>query len=581
MTAATILYHPVTVIPPKSHYQGIQAMIDFQRYLLIAAIAALSLMLLVEWQKFDTGHTAAKVAAVATNKSAPTTSNDNGDLPAIVSNDDINAIKANATADVKYITVQTDVFDLKIDLHGGDIVYAGLPKYTASLEADDPFVILENSDVRNYVAQSGLIGANGTDTSKGRPVFTATAAEYSLDGSSDSLNVDLHYQYSDAITVIKRFQFTRGEYLIKVEYLIDNQSDAPFQASFFGQLKRGNSADPSVNGDGGMFAMKPFIGVAYATNEDLYKKTTFDKMQDKPIKATVNGGWIGMVQHYFVSAWVPPADSVNELSTIVTKQNMNIARVTSAAVTIDAKSQGKISASLYTGPKDQYSLEEISPGLDLTVDYGWLWWIAQPLFWLLTKIHSVLGNWGFAIIGVTILVKAAFFKLNQKAFTSMANMRKFQPKLVEIKERYADDRQKQSQAMMELYKKEKINPLGGCLPMVVQMPVFIALYWVLMESIELRHAPFILWIHDLSAMDPYFVLPLVMGLSMFIQQRLNPPPPDPMQAKIMQWMPIVFTFFFSFFPAGLVLYWVVTNTLSIIQQYIITKRIEKSGLPTR
>ena len=555
-------------------------MIDFQRYLLIAAIAALSLMLLVEWQKFESSNPVVTSTSSSTN-AAPTTSNESGDLPAIISNDDIDAIKASATTDAKYITVKTDVLDLKIDLHGGDIVYAGLPKYTSSLESDDPFVILESNDARNYTAQSGLIGTNATDTSKGRPYFTATSAAYVLDTSADKLSIDLHYQYSDAVTIIKRFQLSRGKYLINIEYLIDNQSDAPFQASFFGQLKRGNSVDPSVNDKGGMFAMKPFMGVAYATNDDLYKKTTFKKMQDKPIKVSVNGGWIGVVQHYFVSAWVPPSGSVNEFSTIVTKQDMNIARATSAAVTVDAKSQGKISADFYTGPKDQYSLQEVSPGLELTVDYGWLWWIAQPLFWLLTKIHSVLGNWGFAIIGVTILVKAAFFKLNQKAFTSMANMRKFQPKLAEIKERYADDRQKQSQAMMELYKKEKINPLGGCLPMVVQMPVFISLYWVLMESIELRHAPFILWIHDLSAMDPYFVLPLVMGISMFIQQRLNPPPPDPMQAKIMQWMPIVFTFFFLFFPAGLVLYWVVNNTLSIIQQYIITKRIEKSGLTTR
>ena len=555
-------------------------MIDFQRYLLIAAIAALSLMLLVEWQKFESSNPVVTTTSNNTN-AAPTTSNENGDLPAIISSDDIDTIKASATTDAKYITVKTDVLDLKIDLHGGDIVYAGLPKYTSSLESDDPFVILESNDARNYTAQSGLIGTNATDTSKGRPYFTATSAAYVLDTSADKLSIDLHYQYSDAVTIIKRFQLSRGKYLINIEYLIDNQSDAPFQASFFGQLKRGNSVDPSVNDKGGMFAMKPFMGVAYATNDDLYKKTTFKKMQDKPIKVSVNGGWIGVVQHYFVSAWVPPSGSVNEFSTIVTKQDMNIARATSAAVTVDAKSQGKISADFYTGPKDQYSLQEVSPGLELTVDYGWLWWIAQPLFWLLTKIHSVLGNWGFAIIGVTILVKAAFFKLNQKAFTSMANMRKFQPKLAEIKERYADDRQKQSQAMMELYKKEKINPLGGCLPMVVQMPVFISLYWVLMESIELRHAPFILWIHDLSAMDPYFVLPLVMGISMFIQQRLNPPPPDPMQAKIMQWMPIVFTFFFLFFPAGLVLYWVVNNTLSIIQQYIITKRIEKSGLTTR
>ncbi|MFT7404091.1 membrane protein insertase YidC [Zhongshania sp.] len=559
-------------------------MIDFQRYLLIASIAALSLMLLVEWQKFEPATPVITSTSSSNNNSttaAPTTSNDSGDLPAIIGSDEFTTIKANAGVSTKYITVETDVLDLKIDLHGGDIVYAGLPDYTMSLESDDPFVILEKNDTRNYIAQSGLIGSNATDTSEGRPQFAAPNANYVLQDGSDTLNVDLRYQYSDAITIIKRFSLSRGEYLISVEYLVDNQSDAPFQASFFGQLKRGDSVDPSVNDEGGMFAMKPFIGVAYATNEDLYNKTTFSKMQDKPIKASVNGGWIGIIQHYFVSAWVPPVDSVNELSTIVTKQGMNIARVTSAAVTIEPRSQGKISADFYTGPKDQYSLQEISPGLELTVDYGWLWWIAQPLFWLLTKIHSVLGNWGFSIIAVTILVKAAFFQLNQKAFTSMANMRKFQPKLAEIKERYTDDRQKQSQAMMELYKKEKINPLGGCLPMVVQMPVFIALYWVLMESIELRHAPFMLWIHDLSAMDPYFVLPLIMGLSMFIQQRLNPAPPDPMQAKIMQWMPIVFTFFFLFFPAGLVLYWVVNNTLSIIQQYIITKRIEKSGLPSR
>ncbi|WP_269619006.1 membrane protein insertase YidC [Zhongshania sp. BJYM1] len=555
-------------------------MIDFQRYLLIAAIAALSLMLLVEWQKFETSNPVVSVVNQNATSAAPKTSSENGDLPAIISSEDINTIKTDTT-NVKYINVQSDVLDLKIDLHGGDIVYAALPKYTASLKAEDPFVILEDNETRHYIAQSGLIGANATDTSKGRPHFSASNAEYRLEDGSDTLNIDLSYQYSDTITIIKRFHLSRGKYLINVEYIIDNRSDKPFQASFFGQLKRGNSTDPSVNGEGGMFAMKPFMGVAYATDEDLYKKTTFSKMQDKPIKANVNGGWIGVVQHYFVSAWIPSPESVNELSTIVTKQGMNIARVTSASVTVAPQSQGKISSGFYTGPKDQYSLKEVSPGLELTVDYGWLWWIAQPLFWLLTKIHSVLGNWGFSIIGVTILVKAAFFQLNKKAFTSMANMRKFQPKLAEIKERYADDRQKQSQAMMELYKKEKINPLGGCLPMVVQMPVFISLYWVLMESIELRHAPFILWIHDLSAMDPYFVLPLVMGLSMFIQQRLNPAPPDPMQAKIMQWMPIVFTFFFLFFPAGLVLYWVVNNTLSIIQQYIITKRLEKNDLATR
>jgi YidC/Oxa1 family membrane protein insertase len=558
-------------------------MIDFQRYLLIAAIAALSFMLLIEWKNFE-GPEAPVIATknqADTITPAPITRNESGDLPVMSGYTSSATTELEKNSSIAFVRVETDVLDIKIDLHGGDIVYAGLPAFTAHLNSKEPFVILENNDTRNYVAQSGLIGPNATDTAKGRPHFAAEADSYTLNAGKDKISVDLQYEYSDKINIIKRFTFNRGEYLVKVEYLIDNQSDNPFQASFFGQLKRGNSIDPSVDGEGGMFAMKPFMGVAYATNEDLYTKIAFNKMKDKPVKTSVDGGWIGIIQHYFLGAWVPNAESVNELSTIVTKQNVNIARVTSAAVTVDARSKGSLSASLYAGPKDQYRLEEISPGLELTVDYGWLWWIAQPLFWLLTKIHSVLGNWGFAIIGVTMLVKAAFFQLNAKAFTSMANMRRMQPKMAEIKERYGDDRQKQSQAMMELYKTEKINPLGGCLPMVVQMPVFIALYWVLMESVELRHAPFILWIEDLSAMDPYFILPLIMGVSMFIQQRLNPPPPDPMQAKIMQWMPIVFTFFFLFFPAGLVLYWVVNNTLSIIQQYIITKRIEKSGLPTR
>ena len=556
-------------------------MIDIQRYLLIAAIAALSFMLLIEWKNFEGPETIIASATVnASNATSPVTSSGDSDLP-ILNQDSSGSLPTTSSNKAGFLSVNTDVLNVKIDLHGGDIVYAGLPAYTANLESDDPFVILESNENRDYIAQSGLIGLNATDTAKGRPLFAANTTSYELTEGSDSVNVDLHYQYSEQIKIVKRFHFKRGEYLIKIEYLIDNQSEAPFQASFFGQLKRGNSTDPSVDGEGGMFAMKPFMGVAYADNEDKYSKLAFEKMKDKPLKKAVNGGWIGIIQHYFLSAWIPNAESVNEISTIVTKQGINIARVTSAAVTVDAHSQGSVAASFYTGPKDQYRLEEISPGLELTVDYGFLWWIAQPLFWLLTKIHGVLGNWGFAIIGLTMLVKAAFFQLNAKAFTSMANMRKVQPKLAELKERYADDRQKQSQAMMELYKTEKINPLGGCLPMVVQMPVFMALYWVLMESIELRHAPFILWIQDLSAMDPYFILPLVMGVSMFIQQRLNPPPPDPMQAKIMQWMPVVFTFFFLFFPAGLVLYWVVNNTLSIIQQYFITKRIEKSGLSTR
>ena len=321
--------------------------------------------------------------------------------------------------------------------------------------------------------------------------------------------------------------------------------------------------------------MQPFLGIATRTNEERFIKTKFADMADKKFTADVTGGWISIVQHYFISAWIPEPTGNYQYSTTST-EDFNFIRFKGQKLALQPGDSGSVSAGLYVGPKDQYSLEKIAPGLELTVDYGILWWIAQPLFWLLTKIYGVLGNWGFAIIGVTVLVKAAFFQLNAKAYRSMANMRKVQPKLVALRERYADDKQKQSQEMMNLYKKEKINPLGGCLPILVQMPVFISLYWVLMESVELRHAPFVLWIHDLSVMDPYFVLPLIMGASMFFQQKLNPAPPDPMQAKIMQWMPVMFTFFFLFFPAGLVLYWVVNNVLSIAQQYVITKRIEQS-----
>ena len=562
-------------------------MIDIQRYLLIAAIAALSFMLLVEWKNFNAETTTPLVAATAAAEesatrdiSLPTSNTGNDDLPsADTSNNDVEEL-SNQSIDGRYVHVRNDVLDLKIDLQGGDIVYAAMLEHRDSLEEEDAFVLLENNQRRSFIAQSGLIGKNATDTAQGRPLFSANSDAVALNEGQDSVSINLRYNYSDNIVIIKRFTLQRGDYLVTLDYVVENRSNEAFSASLFGQLKRDNSVDPGVNDDG-LFAMKPFMGVAYSSSEDPYNKLAFNKLKEKPLNEQMDGGWVAIIQHYFLSAWVPDQTTNNSFKTVVTRQGLNIVRFTSPAQTIAAGEQGTLSAAIYIGPKDQYRLEEISSGLELTVDYGWLWWIAQPLFWLLTKLHSVIGNWGWSIIAVTVLVKAAFFQLNAKAFTSMANMRKVQPKLMELRERYADDRQKQSQAMMELYKKEKINPVGGCLPMLVQMPVFISLYWVLMESVELRHAPFMLWINDLSAMDPYFVLPLIMGVSMFIQQKLNPPPADPMQAKIMQWMPVVFTFFFLFFPAGLVLYWVVNNTLSIIQQYIITKRIEKAGLPSR
>jgi YidC/Oxa1 family membrane protein insertase len=320
--------------------------------------------------------------------------------------------------------------------------------------------------------------------------------------------------------------------------------------------------------------MQPFLGVATMTNEKPYLKIAFDDLQEDPLNTVVEGGWIAVVQHYFISAWVPPNPGQYRYSTKVTSNGDNLIRYTGSELTLAAGERGQFSSQFYAGPKDQYRLKEIAPGLDLTVDYGWLWWIAQPLFWILTQIHKLVANWGWSIILLTVLVKAAFFHLSAASYRSMAKMRKVTPKMTQIREQYADDKQKQSQEMMALYQKEKVNPLGGCLPILIQMPVFIALYWVLMESVELRHAPWLGWIKDLSTMDPYYILPLIMGASMFFQQKLNPPPPDPTQAKIMQLMPVFFTFFFLWFPAGLVLYWVVNNLLSIAQQWVITRRIE-------
>ena len=552
---------------------------DIQRILLIAAIAALSFMLVTEWVNFRQQPMPAAAVdgprgGTPSVPDAAERSDAAEDIPQLPGEALPEPELPTANSDA-VVEVETDVLKLRIDLRGGDVVYAALPEHFARIDSpDQPFVLLEQSREREYIAQSGLIGRDGTDTRDGRPTFSTEQARYQLAEGQDTLTVTLAHAVSRDLTIYKRYTLKRGSYAVDLDYEIDNRGDTPWQGALFTQLKRDNSDDPTSQ-DNGMMGMQPFLGVAYRTADDPFEKLPFDKLADKPLKLEMTGGWIAMIQHYFLSAWIPPAETTNFFSTSVTRAGDNIARYTSAAETVAPGTSGHFKATLYAGPKDQYALKEISPGLELSVDYGWLWWIAQPLFWILTQIHKLVGNWGFAIIGVTLLVKILFFQLNATAFRSMANMRRVQPKLLALREQYADDRQKQSMAMMELYKKEKINPLGGCLPILVQMPVFIALYWVLMESVELRHAPFILWIGDLSAMDPYFILPLIMGASMFIQQKLNPPPPDPMQAKIMQWLPVIFTFFFLFFPAGLVLYWVVNNILSIAQQYIITRNIEK------
>ena len=575
---------------------------DIQRNLLIVALVLVSGMLLTEWVKFSNAHTeqaaaaeAAEIAAATPTAPAATaippttgTVSPAADIPSLQRPGEPPAVPTTTDAQ-QTITVRTDSLLLDIALLGGDIVSVALPRHLASLDGhDQPFQLLEQNAKRYYIAMSGLIGANGTDTPAGRPLFSTAATRYEMKPDQDELVVDLQYATADGVTITKRFTFQRGEYVVDVEYLVTNNSEHPWQAALFGQLKRDNRPDPGAVG--GALGIKPFIGFATRTTDEPYQKFTFADIEEKPYEGANKGGWVALVQHYFISAWIPSADAQNTFSMLKTAAGDNIARFTSPELKLAPGATGSIGAQFYAGPKDQFRLRQIAPGLDLTVDYGWLWWIAQPLFALLfffatgrlrigdweLDIGAGIGNWGVAIILLTLLVKGAFFHLSATSYRSMAKMRKLQPKMLELRERYGEDRQKLSQETMDLYRKEKVNPLGGCLPILIQMPVFLSLYWVLLESVELRHAPFMLWIDDLSAMDPYFVLPLLMGASMYFQQKLNPPPPDPMQAKVFQFMPIIFTVFFLFFPAGLVLYWLVNNVLSMAQQWVITRQIDNA-----
>ena len=566
---------------------------DIPRYALIAASVLLGLMLLGEWTRFGDAQREAALPPVpmvsADSSPTPYATSDNDvvaatdlDLP---TGDDISLTGSQAldapqpivaSATGRIITVHTDVLEVKIDLVGGDVVGAALKNYPKTLDdPSDPFVLLERNATRTYVAQSGLVGPDGIDQ-KERATYRAERDVYELSGS-EPLEVTIEHVGSDsALRVTKSFLFSPGSHTVTVNQTISNPSAVSAQVTPFVQLKRDSSPAP-VASDAGM-GMQPFLGSALTQPDQRFTKFDFEDMAEDPFRADLTGGWIAMLQHYFVSAWVPDPNSTYRFRTRQTQSGDNIIGYTGPALAVAPGETVVVSNQLYVGPKNQSVLADLSTHLDLVVDYGWLWWIAQPLFWLLTVIQGVVVNWGVAIICLTLLVKLAFFQLSAAGYKSMARMRKVQPRIMAIREEYANDKAKQSQAMMELYKKEKINPLGGCFPILVQMPVFIALYWVLMESVELRQAPFALWIHDLSVMDPYFVLPILMGASMYFMQKLNPAPPDPMQAKIMQWMPIVFTFFFLWFPAGLVLYWLCNNLLSMAQQYLINRRIESGTL---
>lgn len=552
---------------------------ESQRSILVIAIAFISFMLWQKWQE-DYGpqpikpvaqESAESVPAGVPSASVPAMDNTDEDVPVAENNGLPQATQTN-TSQQNFVYVTTDTLKVTINLVGGDVVHADLVKFPVEQGSEEPFSLLRASNGL-YVAQSGLIGANGPDSSKaGRPLYQATSDSFTLTG--DTLSVPLTWSSDNGISVTKTFTFTRDHNDVDVSYTITNNSGQLAQFQQYAQLKQTTEEQK-----GGNMFMPTYRGAAYSTADDRYNKYSFGDIEDDPLRESTVGGWVGMLEHYFVSAWVPPQDETNSLYSRLVNGQYAIIGYTGQPESVENGQVLNLHSTLYLGPKDQDKLEILARGLDLTVDYGVLWWISKPLFALLKFLHSLVGNWGVAIILITIIVKGAMYWLTKKQYESMAKMRNLAPKMQQLKDRFGDDRQKMSQAMMELYKKEKVNPMGGCFPLLLQMPIFLALYWVLLESVELRHADFILWITDLSVMDPYFVLPVLTGASMFLLQKLQPTTmTDPMQQKIMQWMPVMMSIFFIWFPAGLVLYWLVSNVITLVQAKMIYASMEKRGI---
>ena len=465
------------------------------------------------------------------------------------------------------VHVTTDLFDLQINTHGGGIISAKLRRHATSSDDPSPFALLKPANPV-FVSQGGLVGKD-TPAPGPNADWKAKQSDYRLAKGEDKLVVPLTWTGPDGVTVTRRYVFTRDSYEIEVENHVHNGSDTPKSFYQYTQLRRGAAG----GGSNMLSAHRSYTGGVIYSPQDKYQQVAFDDMKDSPLSKDIKNGWAGITQHYFVAAVIPPRDVTGHYYTQV-QGNDRVIGITLPWQKVAKGADATFSDELYVGPKSQDRLAAAAKGLELTVDYGWLTIISKPLFVVLSWIHDVIGNWGWSIIILTMLIKAVFFKLSETSYRSMARMRKLQPRMKELKERFSDDREKMNQELMGLYKTEKVNPLGGCLPIVVQIPVFIALYWMILETVELRQAPWILWIHDLSSADPYYVLPIIMGITMLLQQRLNPAPMDPIQKRVMSMLPVVFTFFFLFFPAGLVLYWITNNSLSILQQWVITRRIE-------
>ena len=533
------------------------------RFVLIVVLSMISLMLWEAWQT-DYGPQPEVTAQTAID------ANGNPINIGTENNQDTSELPLSEVTANNIITVTTDVYRLEIDTQGGTLRNLDLLDYTVVKGEDAKIRLLNSSAEKLFLGQSGLLtSAQSTKLPNHNTELISAQASYQLKGGENTLTVPLTWTDNNGLSYTKTYTFTRGNYVIGLEQKIDNQSANDWTGRQYTQLLR----VPYSDGKGNTF-IRTFAGAVVYTEEDKYQKFDFDDMEEEDLKTKSVGGWSAMIQHYFATAWVPPALEENHFFTKELSNQRYVVGSYSDLETVAANSSDVFHSELFVGPKIQPMMEAVSPGLELTVDYSWLTVIGKPIYALLNWIHdNVVNNWGFAIMGVTLCIKALFFPLSAASYKSMAKMRKLQPRLAQLKESYGDDRQRFNQEMMDLYRKEKVNPMGGCLPIMVQIPVFISLYWVLIETVELRQAPFILWVQDLSVKDPFFVLPVIMGITMFLQQRLNPAPVDPLQAKIMRMFPIVFTVFFLFFPAGLVLYWVTNNTLSIMQQWYITNKI--------
>ncbi len=542
---------------------------DNMRMILIAALGFVALSLWQAWQQdYAPAPQVVNFEQTAGRTSTESETSNAGDIPVPVNNDQpivTNNQPVVKTETGQRVIVETDVFKAVIDTRGGDLRGTILKQYP--IDSDKPdvsYVLFNDTNGSFYASQGGFLSKQ--PAANHHSIYQTSSKEYTMSEGQDKLEVVLSWA-EGGIEIEKIFTFHRGEYLIDLTYRIKNNSDAVWNGNFYEQLHQKHSEESRK-------MLPTFTGGAISSPEKRYEKMKFTDLADEPVTQETKDGWLAMIQHYFVSAVIPKSGINYHYYSKVINGDHYVMGLYGPQLSVASGEVHEATVKVYSGPKTQEVLEKIAPGLELTTDYGVLWFIAKPIFWLLNTIHSLIGNWGWSIILVTIVIKGIFYPLSAMGYKSMARMRKVTPRMTAIRERYSKDKTRMNQTMMELYKEEKINPLGGCFPILVQIPVFLALYWVLLESVEMRQAPFMLWIQDLSIKDPLFILPLIMGVSMFMQQKLNPPPPDPIQAKVMQFLPIIFTVFFAFFPAGLVLYWVTNNILSIAQQWTITKQID-------